>query len=528
MNFFSISSLILSISSLSFGLIVYRSDEKSKIAKFWLYTSIIFAIWSFSLYEVTKATTESTAYFWQFILDISAIILPTLYFVFTSELLMLKNYTTRHVFYLLSFLTGILSLTPYFKDGMIIRYGFYWINPGPLYFVFPVMFFIIVTAASYNLISSYVKNKENSILRGQIINTFISCIFGFVGGFTNFFPQLFNVYPFGNYLVILFIVFMVYGVIRYKLVSAKVVSAQIFSVALLIVFLFNIIRSQELSDTVINIIIFLAFIVFGILLIKSVDKEIEAREKIEKLAKELEDANVRLKELDQQKSEFISLASHQLRGPLTAIKGYASMMLEGDFGPITEPIKDTTSKILQSTSDLVVLVGDYLDVSRIEQGRMQYNFEHFDLAKEVETVITELRPTIEKAHLTISCDIDKNLNYTIDADRGKIKQVIGNILDNSIKYTPQGSIHVWLTRKENNKILVTISDTGVGIKPEVLPNLFEKFSRAPDASRTNIIGTGLGLYIAKKMIEANHGRIWAESVGQGKGASFFIELEGIN
>lgn len=528
MNFFSISSLILSISSLCFGLIVYRSDEKSKIAKYWLYTSIIFAIWSFSLYEVTKAQTENVAFFWQFILDLSAILLPSLYFSFTSELLKLNNNRTRKIFYVMSFLTGVLSLTPYFKKGMAIKYGFYWIDAGPLYYIFPLVFLIIVTTATVNLVSSYLKNKQNFTLRGQIRNTLISCIFGFIGGFTNFFPQLFNLYPFGNYLVIFFVIFMVYGVIRYKLVSAKVVSAQIFSVALLIIFLFNIIRSQGLNDLIINIIIFLSFIVFGIFLIKSVDKEIKARQKIEKLATELENANVRLKELDQQKSEFISLASHQLRGPLTAIKGYASMILEGDFGATTEPIKDTTTKILQSTSDLVVLVGDYLDVSRIEQGRMQYSFEHFDIAEEVETVITELRPTIEKAHLLISYDIDKNLNYTVDGDRGKIKQVIGNIIDNSIKYTPHGSIHVWLTRKSNNKILITISDTGVGIKHEVLPNLFEKFSRAPDASRTNILGTGLGLYIAKKMIEAHHGRIWAESAGENKGSSFFIELEGSN
>jgi len=191
-------------------------------------------------------------------------------------------------------------------------------------------------------------------------------------------------------------------------------------------------------------------------------------------------------------------------------------------------VRGANNKILQSTSDLVILVGDYLDVSRIEQGRMQYNFERFDLAEEVRTVINELIPTIEKAHLSMAFDIDKDANYTVDADKGKIKQVIGNIIDNSIKYTPHGGIHVWLTRKANSKILITISDTGVGIKSEVLPILFNKFSRAPDASKTNIIGTGLGLYIAKKMIEVHKGRIWVESAGDNKGSSFFIELEGLN
>jgi signal transduction histidine kinase len=114
----------------------------------------------------------------------------------------------------------------------------------------------------------------------------------------------------------------------------------------------------------------------------------------------------------------------------------------------------------------------------------------------------------------------------VNADKGKIKQVLGNIIDNSIKYTPTGGIHVWITAKiPEKKILISISDTGVGIHPEVLPKLFAKFTRAPDASKTNILGTGLGLYVAKKMIEAHHGRIWAESAGPGKGSTFFVELD---
>jgi signal transduction histidine kinase len=190
-------------------------------------------------------------------------------------------------------------------------------------------------------------------------------------------------------------------------------------------------------------------------------------------------------------------------------------------------VKDAISKIYASTNDLVVLVGDYLDVSRIEQGRMQYDFSTFDLRELAGTVVTELRPNIEKAKLQLDFDYDQSGEFRVNADQGKIKQVVSNLIDNSVKYTPKGSIHIWISHNAPKKVLLSISDTGVGIHPDVLPRLFEKFTRAPDASKTNIMGTGLGLYVAKKMVEAHHGRIWAESAGPGKGSSFFIELDTI-
>jgi signal transduction histidine kinase len=201
------------------------------------------------------------------------------------------------------------------------------------------------------------------------------------------------------------------------------------------------------------------------------------------------------------------------------------MLLDGDFGPVEGEVKDAITKVYASTNDLVVLVGDYLDVSRIEQGRMQYDFSTFDLRDLAGTVVTELRPNIEKAKLQLDFDYDSEGEFRVNADQGKIKQVVSNLIDNSVKYTPKGSIHVWLTHTAPGKVTLSISDTGVGIHPEVLPRLFEKFTRAPDASKTNIMGTGLGLYVAKKMVEAHHGRIWAESAGVGKGSSFFIELD---
>jgi signal transduction histidine kinase len=323
----------------------------------------------------------------------------------------------------------------------------------------------------------------------------------------------------------------VYGVLRYKLLSTKVISAQLFSSALVLVFLFNLLSTTTIEQWLINFFMFILVIFFSVLLVNSVNREVKTRQKIEKLAEDLSTANDRLKELDQQKSEFVSLASHQLRGPLTAVKGYASMIIEGDFGNMDEGVKGAIEKMYKSTQDLVVLVNDYLDVSRIEQGRMQYDFTTFDMKDLVAQVVVELKPNIEKANLTLDFDVDTNQKFMINADMGKIKQVIGNFIDNSIKYTPKGAIHVWLSKTnvgnptQKAKALITISDTGVGIAPEVLPKLFEKFTRAPDASKTNILGTGLGLYVAKKMVEAHHGRVWAESAGQNKGSSFFIELD---
>jgi signal transduction histidine kinase len=238
----------------------------------------------------------------------------------------------------------------------------------------------------------------------------------------------------------------------------------------------------------------------------------------------LANANIRLQELDQQKTEFISLATHQIRGPLGAIKGHASLALEGDYGPLADGPKKAFETIIHAAQGLVVVVNDYLDVSRIEQGKMKYDFSDFDLKDLAKEVVNEFLPTLAHKQLTLDLSCDQILQFPVHADRGKIKQVLGNLIDNSIKYTPEGHIRVCVEKK-GDKVLFSVKDNGVGIKPEVLPNLFVKFSRAPDASKTNILGTGLGLFVAKKMIEAHKGRIWAESEGAGKGSQFYVELQ---
>ncbi len=528
MSAFSLSSLILCLSSIVFSTIVYRSDSKNNINRSWFAFSLAFSAWALSLFAVTSTASASVATVWQYTLDISAIFIPLLYLRFTFALLNIKNDYLLRASWAVAIGMIIFSATPLFKHGVTQQFDFYWINPGPYYWVFPAYFAVGVLISFGYLLYGYVKSRNSILQHAQIRNTILSGMIGYIGGFTDFFPQIFNIYPFGNYLIIIYIIFMVYGVLKYKLLSTKVISAQLFSTGLLLVLLFNLLRSTQLAEWTTSFAVFVLAGFITYFLIRSVNKEVKIRQEVETLARDLAVANDRLKELDAQKTEFVSLASHQLRGPLTAIKGYGSMLLEGDFGEMSDTVKDAVEKIYKSTQDLVVVVGDYLDVSRIEQGRMQYDFSTFDLKELVQSVVNELKPNVENAHLTLDFDItasNDNKPFSINADKGKIKQVISNLVDNSIKYTPTGGIHIWLSPKQGNKVLVSISDTGVGIHQDVLPKLFAKFTRAPDASKTNILGTGLGLYVAKKMIEAHNGKIWAESPGQGKGATFFIELD---
>jgi len=267
---------------------------------------------------------------------------------------------------------------------------------------------------------------------------------------------------------------------------------------------------------IVIIITLLITVIFGILLIKSVRKEVRQRELIEKQEKELEVAN-------QQLSEFMSFASHEIRTPATLIKGMSADALEGDMGTLEPPVKDAMQKVYIKSNDLIDLVGSYLDKSKIELNQLSYNFSPFDMKDMVKEIVQEFQPNAEQQNIFLKNLTNMEDVYNLEADKGKIKEVFRNLVGNAIKYNTQnGSVSVSAT-KNNGNILVNISDTGVGIPQEIIPQLFKKFSRA-DAKKVNLLGSGLGLFLAKTFIDAHHGRIWAESAGEGKGSQFYVEL----
>ena len=411
-----------------------------------------------------------------------------------------------------------------------------WIVSYP-YFVEAV--FIIATI--FLIVSYHKKNTKEgrgreSLLSAIGVIAFLSFFFSatllvkfLISDNMSYYAYNYEIY--GLFGMPLLLIFLVYTVVKFKSFNIKMIGAQALVFALIIIIGAEFFFIQTNINRVLTAITLVITAVIGVNLIRSVKKEVKQKEDIEKLAQKLEvtntgleAANEKLKELDVLKSEFVSLATHQIRAPLSAIKGYLSEVFEGDFGPYSKELEKPLQVVFQSTENLVNIVADFLNISRIEGGKMKYELAPVDLKTVVDEVVKELKPNLDRVGLELKVNIP-NGHYVVYADMGKVKQVIGNLIDNAMKYTPKGSITLSLTADEKaQKIRFSVSDTGIGIPAEVIPKLFQKFSRAKNANEVNIIGTGLGLYVAKLMIEGQSGRIWAESPGAGKGSTFSMEL----
>jgi len=263
-------------------------------------------------------------------------------------------------------------------------------------------------------------------------------------------------------------------------------------------------------------------VIGGAFLIRVIIKEIEVRQQTEVLAKQLSVANLKLSDMEQQKTEFVSIASHQLRTPLTAIKGYASMLTEGSFGPLSDEAKRAVEKIFRSSQRLVLIIQDFLMVSRIEQGRVQYSFETIELKNLLKEIINDVKPVAQEKGLSVRFQFDNGGAVMAKVDREKFKQSVYNIIANAISYTDVGLINVLLSNDNwSKKVRIAVSDTGKGIVSKSLENIFEKFSHNGTQGR---FGSGIGLFVSREIIKAHRGNVWAESAGPGHGSTFFIEL----
>lgn len=397
---------------------------------------------------------------------------------------------------------------------------------------FLVQYFYFFQVVVLLWIFGYIIQKYRSIeipMEKRKIGIFGVGIFLFLVSFSwgNVFGSLtlqWGLEQYGLFGMPIFIGFLSFLIVRYQAFDMQLAGTEalVVGLAMLIGSQFFFIRTP--INFILTGVTLVAALLFGWMLIRSVRKEIERRNELQEMSDRLTRANEELRKLDNAKSEFISIASHQLRTPLTAIKGFLSLILEGSYGKVSPEVQDVLNKVYASNDRIVQLVENLLNISRIESGRIQYQFEKAsmeDILKELSDMFFVMA---KNKDLTLTFTLPKDKLPLIYMDAGKIREVVSNLIDNAFKYTERGGIEVILEQR-GAFARVSVSDTGMGVEESMMPHLFSKFIRgSKEASRMNVAGTGLGLYVGRSFIEAHHGKIWIESEGLGKGSRFIIEL----
>lgn len=246
------------------------------------------------------------------------------------------------------------------------------------------------------------------------------------------------------------------------------------------------------------------------------------QQRIREATKELRATNAQLQRLDEAKDEFISMASHQLRTPLTSVKGYISMVLEGDAGKVTATQGQLLEEAFASSERMVHLINDFLNVSRLQTGKFMLEERTLDLSKLVRGEVASLESTVKAHGLKLKYRAPSHFPL-LDIDEAKIRQVVMNFIDNAIYYSHEGTAITVDLSIEDAQAVLRVVDTGIGVPKSEQAHLFTKFYRATNARKQRPDGTGVGLFLAKKVIDAHGGTILFEST-EGKGSTFGFRL----
>lgn len=522
MDIQNIFLFIAAILNFSLGILIFSQVPKKTANFFYTITCFFAGLWAFVLAMFRYTTDLHLALWWMKSAYIAAvgIAFSFLYFVLLfpdikklnlNKQLFIFVPTGIVIFLLLipTFLTKEVILQPWGKDVILgnwekVIFTFYFIS-----FFFGAIY-----------ITWYKHKHTTGIVRTQLFYLFLAAsIPGILGVFFNL------ALPFlGNHKLIwlgpLFTVFMVgtigYAMVRIQLFGIRLILTQLLVGIIAILLFINIFLSQTPFEYSWKSALLITFLVAGYLLIKSVLDEIKYKEKLQKAYEEL-------KVLDKAKSEFISMASHQLRTPLSAIKGYISMILEGSYGQLSEKTKERLQNVFHSNERLIKIVNDLLNISRVELGKMEVEKEKTQIEDLIQSCYEEFKPVARKKNLKLIWQKPKISLPKIEIDLLKIRQVISNLIDNALRYTKKGEIEI-KAKKADSTILISVRDTGEGLTPEEKRKIFEGFTRGAAGVAYWIEGAGLGLYVAKKYLELHQGKIWVESEGKGKGSTFFIEL----
>lgn len=526
---FAISGLVNGITSIALGVVVFMNGPRKAFNQVFALFALSMAVWSGGYYFWLLSDSAQEALLWVKIFNIGAVFIPVLQYHWVTHSLSIRRQTLLRFGYSIAVIFAVLPFTrfePYYIANITDVMGFnFWPEAGILYagyILFDyILFFTLGFVEAYR-IQLY---RTDKVVHGIARQLLWVVAFGPVAGLTNF-PLWYGLplIPYGNFFVFLYVFILAYAIFKYNYMKIRQGLVSMVTVIVSAFLLVDVLISETIVSQITRFFALIIFLYFAFLMYRSFEREMEEREKSQKLSTELQVVNERLIRLDKAKSDMLSIAAHQLRTPLTAMNGYMSLVLDGSTGEkLGATTSDMLTKVSRATGRLSTLVNNLLNMSRIDDGRMQYAME----PTQIEELITETAGTFDvlaqAQGLTLKLDLPSAPLAPVLIDDGKMHEVISNLINNAIKYTKEGSITVRVWQHDPQHVRFSVRDTGVGVPQDVIGKLFSKFSRA-DRQQMNTEGAGIGLYVCYNIVRDHGGRIWVDSDGEGKGSEFIVEL----
>ncbi len=520
------SHIPATIIALLVGFFVFWNGRKYLLNQLLLAIAVVFSLWTLSNLVVwTNNHSDIMLFVWSlFGLFSGFLSIFCIYFIYVF--LDKKDISVRLKVTFLALLSPILAFTATslnlsgfditacdaFAYENVVFYSYY-----TLLGVLAMMWIFVLLARRYH--SSKPDFRKQIILIGIGIESFLFFFFTII--FLTSYLTSIGILPnselelYGMFGMVIFMVYIGILMVKFKTFNVGVIASQALVVSLIILIGSQLTFVRSLTNIVLTSIALILTGIIGIILIRSVKKEIELRKHVQSLAKDLENSN-------KQQIILIHFITHQIKGFVTKSRNIFATILDGDYGQVQDTMRPMLEEGLRSDTKGVATIQEILNAANIKSGKVSYVKESFDVKALVDEVVADHQAAVAAKGLLLTTDTGTE-PLMFSGDRAQLVNAFKNLVDNSIKYTPKGEVHVSLA-KEAGKIRFTVQDTGVGISEEDMTHLFTEGGHGKNSVSINVESTGFGLYIVKNIIEAHNGKVWAESEGEGKGSRFVAEL----
>lgn len=513
--------------ALFIGIYAFLNGKRFLLNRLLFGISLLFSLWTIlNLITWTNIHSNLILFFWSFFgLILGLISIFCIYFIYVF--LEKKDISIKLRFLFLVILSPTLFLIPSYLNlkGFdltdcdafkfeLLPFKFYYTALG----VLAIIWIFILLIKKYKIADF--EFKKQIILMGVGIELFLISFLGmeFVATFLTRIGILpdsgFEMY--GLFGIVIFMIYINILMVKFNTFNIKLFATQALVWGLCILIGSQFFFIKVLTNFILTGITFTASIVFGYFLIKSVKKEIEQKEELAKL-------NIDLQDLLKQRESLVHLVTHKVKGAFTRSKYIFAEMLDGTFGEINEEVKRRARQGLESDNGGISTVDLVLNAANLQKGTVKFDLKIIDLKDLVEKVVSEKKILAEDKGIVFNTNIPSEICNVL-GDAFWIKEVVNNLVENSIRYTKEGEIEVGL-KKSDKKFVFYVKDTGVGITEEDKKNLFTEGGRGKDSVKINVDSTGYGLFSVKLIIEAHKGKVWMEDNKESHGSIFFVELD---